>query len=371
MNFNTLESPSFLSRKPIGKMGSIAALKQEIYWLSEKSGGSRLLQSLGRHNGRQVYILAYHRVDLPDHRPWLNPELISAAPAQFMQQMALLRRNYQPVTVGEVIEAAGGGKKLPRQAVLVTVDDGYQDFQETILPICSRFNIRPLLFVPTGYVGQGTFWWDKLYQLVYRSGWKDIATAGGERLSIVNPAEKPVVLQRLSQAIKHSDMEHGIGWLDELYNQYLEKGNPDVKGKDAHSTLDWDELRKVSRQGADVAAHTHTHPILSRISADLICQDIRQSKAIIQSELGAALPVFAYPDGIAEAISPEARRIVREEGIQLAFTMLAGRADLEQDPHDYLPRLGTWSKLNLGHFHLRLTPLFSRIQSLRKGKPSK
>jgi hypothetical protein len=30
-----------------------------------------------------------------------------------------------------------------------------------------------------------------------------------------------------------------------------------------------------------------------------------------------------------------------------------------------------WSKLNLGHFHLRLTPLFSRIQSLRKGKPSK
>jgi hypothetical protein len=150
MNFITMKPPSSLSQERRGKMGGMAALKQGAYSLAEKSGGSRLLQSLGRDNGRQVYVLAYHRVDLPEHRPWLNPELISAVPAQFMQQMALLQRDYQPVAVAEVIEAAAGGKKLPRHAVLVTVDDGYQDFAETILPICSKFKIRPLLFVPTG-----------------------------------------------------------------------------------------------------------------------------------------------------------------------------------------------------------------------------
>ena len=85
-------------------MSSAAEIKQAIYSLAEISGGSRLLQSLGRDNGKQVYILAYHRVDRPDHRPWLNPELISAMPAQFVQQMALLRREYQPVTIGEIID---------------------------------------------------------------------------------------------------------------------------------------------------------------------------------------------------------------------------------------------------------------------------
>lgn len=351
-------------------MSSAAEIKQAIYSLAEISGGSRLLQSLGRDNGKQVYILAYHRVDRPDHRPWLNPELISAMPAQFVQQMALLRREYQPVTIGEIIEAASGGKKLPRHAVLVTVDDGYQDFQETILPACNEFGIRPLLFIPTKYVGQGTFWWDKLYQMIYLSGWKAIETADGERVSIANPEDKQGILQRLSRAFKNSDMKLGLEWLDELYVQYLEREIPDTQ-KDSHSTLDWDELRSVSRHGADVAAHTHSHFILSRISAELISQEIRQSKAMIQSELGEVLPVFAYPDGLAEAISLEARSIVREEGIQLAFTMVARRADLQQDPHEYLPRLGTWPRLNLGHFHLRLTPTFSLIQSYRSGTLSK
>src|ERR1700690_1318556 len=104
MNFITMKPPSFLSQEQRGKMGGIAVLKQGTYSLAEKSGGFHLLQSLGRDNGRQVYVLAYHRVDLPEHRPWLNPELISAAPAQFMQQMALRRRNYKPVTIGEVID---------------------------------------------------------------------------------------------------------------------------------------------------------------------------------------------------------------------------------------------------------------------------
>lgn len=339
-------------------------VKQGLYSLAESSGGSRLLQSLDHYNGRQVYVLAYHRVDLPGHRAWLNPELINASPAQFHKQMALLQRDYRPVSIRDVLEAAGGGKKLPRHSVLVTVDDGYQDFRETILPVCNKFGIRPLLFVPTGYAGQGTFWWDKLYQVIYLSEWKHILTASGEQVSITTPARKRLVMQRLSQEIKNSNIEQGGGWLDELYDQYLDSGSPGIQ-RDLRDTLDWDELRAVSRQGADVAAHTHTHPILSRISGEQIRKEIRQSRAVIQSELGYDLPVFAYPDGLAVDITPEARRIVQEEGIQLAFTMLAKRSDLGQDPHEYLPRLGTWSKLNLGHFHLRLTPLFSVCQSLR------
>lgn len=334
-----------------------------MYALAEISSASRLLQSFGGSNGQQVYVLAYHRVDTPNHRPWLNPELISATPDQFSQQMALLQREYQPVTIEQMMETAVGGKKLPPQAVLVTVDDGYLDFQETILPVCSKFGIRPLLFVPTAYVGQGTFWWDKLYQLIYFSSRKEIVSAAGERFSIAAPIEKQLALQQISHILKSTDMNQGLGWLDDLYSQYLQEEKTSGRIKDSVSTLDWDQLREASRHGADVAAHTHTHAILSRISASQICQEIRQSRAIMQSELGEALPVFAYPDGVAESISPESRLIVREEGIQLAFTMLARRAELDRDPHEYLPRLGTWSKLNLGHFHIRMTPLFSYIQA--------
>ena len=349
-------------------MGKTTALKQSIYSLAEKSGAVRLLQSLGRDNGRQVYVLAYHRVDLPGGHPWLNPELVNATPAQFGQQITLLQKEYHPVSIEQVIEAGSGGKKLPGHAVLVTVDDGYQDFRETILPICRRAGVRPLLFVPTGYVGQGTFWWDKLYQVIFLSGWKEIPTPDGETLDIAGATGKEAAIERLSREIKGSDMEGGIHWLDELHRHYCEENAASI-GDRGPDVLDWDELRTVRRQGADVAMHTHTHPILSRVSAERIHQEIRQSRAVMQTQLDEVLPVFAYPDGVAAAISAEARRAVREEGIQLAFTMMAGRADLDRDPHDFLPRLGTWSKLNLGHFHLRLTPYFARVLAHRENYP--
>lgn len=343
---------------------SLKGMKQGLFTHAEKTGATRFLQLMGSDTGSHVYVLAYHRVDTFGHRPWLNPELINATPEQFIQQMALLQRDYNPISIGEVLEAAEGGKKLPRQAVLVTVDDGYKDFSELILPVCGQFGIRPLLFVPTGFAGQGIFWWDKLYQIVNLSGWKDIIITDRERVSIANNAEKAVALKYISGVIKSSNMEHGIDWLDELYLQYQKKG---IHGEDARSTLNWDELRLAARSGADIAAHTHSHPILSRISLDSIRQEIRQSRAILKTELGNDLNVFAYPDGLAEAISPEARSIVVEEGIKLAFTMQSRRADLNLDPHDILPRLGTRSKLNLGHFHFLLTPIFSYVKSKRTG----
>jgi peptidoglycan/xylan/chitin deacetylase (PgdA/CDA1 family) len=341
---------------------SISKWKQRFYSLFESSGGARLLQTLGEGSGQRLYVLSYHRVDSTGHRPWLNPELINATPAQFKEQMALLRRHYHPVTAEAVLEAVNGGRKLPRYAVLVTVDDGYLDFQETILPICKEYSIRPVLFVPTGYVGTPKmFWWDQLYQVVYRSNWQVIETYQKERLSIASLVEKQAALHRLTQQIKGPEMAAGLAWLNDLHQRLLKELAAPVE----RCTLDWDELRAASKLGCDVAAHTHTHPIMSRISADQMRLEIRRSQEQIRTELGSLLPIFAYPDGVDASIGPVAAQIAREEGVQLAFTMMPGRADLERGQREYLPRLGVWSKLNLGHFHVRLTPAFAWLMVKR------
>ena len=349
-------------------MGKKSGLKQAVFTLAEKSGGLRLIQSLGPGNGSQVYVLAYHRVDTHGHRPWLNPELVSATAVQFSQQMELLSWNYQPVGIGDLLAAAQGTRPLPRQAVLVTVDDGYLDFKETVLPVCAAFGIRPLLFVPTGYVGQGVFWWDQLYQLIYLSGWEHIRLAGQEPIRIVSLEEKQAALLRLSRAIKSSSMESGVEGLDGLYQSFLDEVSPGEKERYTHNTLDWDDLRQLSRLGADLAPHTHSHPILTRVSPEKMQQEIRQSWSTLRAEVGECAPVFAYPDGVAAAFSPQAARAVQAEGIRLAFTMLDGRADLNRVPHLALPRLGTWSRLSLAHFHFRLTPLLSWFKSASRSR---
>jgi peptidoglycan/xylan/chitin deacetylase (PgdA/CDA1 family) len=84
--------------------------------------------------------------------------------------MKLVASRYNPVSAEDLVQAASGGSPLPKDAVLVTVDDGYLDFKEVIFPVCSRFGIRPLLFMPTAFVGSGTYWWDKVYQIIHLSG---------------------------------------------------------------------------------------------------------------------------------------------------------------------------------------------------------
>ncbi len=200
-------------------MSKLTPFKEAVYSISEKSGAAGMLQSLGGFTGEQVYVLAYHRVDLPEHRPWLNPELINASPAQFRAQMELVARNYHPVGIEDVLNAAEGGKKLPRNAVVVTVDDGYLDFQETILPVCRQHGIRPLLFTPTAYVGEGTFWWDMLYQMVYFSGWRQDQRSRNGTIAHSYRGGKASALKHLSHLIKQSALERiTTGWTPSTEN---------------------------------------------------------------------------------------------------------------------------------------------------------
>jgi peptidoglycan/xylan/chitin deacetylase (PgdA/CDA1 family) len=343
---------------------SVSEWKQTLYKFGEKSGGIHLLQHLGEKSGQRLYVLAYHRVDAFSHRPWLNPELISATPDQFREQMTLLKNYYHPVTAEDVLNAANGGRSLPKSSVLVTVDDGYLDFKETILPICRELSIRPVLFVPTGYISsQEMFWWDKLYQIIFRSNWKEIETLQGDKLLLSNQEAKNEALQLLTREIKGPAMKSALGRLDTLYERYLKDCPTPIE----RSTLDWDDLREVSRQGCDVAAHTCSHPIMSRITAGQMQEEIRLSLEQIRSELGSVLPIFAYPDGVDQSIGSIAVQAARENGVRLAFTMIPGQADLQHGNKEYLPRLGVWSRLNLGHYHLRLTPAFSRLVAMRKG----
>ena len=269
------------------------ALKAQALALAERSRLLDLIQRLGRGTGRRLYVLAYHRVDEFGRKPRLDPNLISATPAQFEAQMRLIAERYHPVSAEEALETIERGVPLPRDAVLVTVDDGYCDFQEVIFPIVRRHGIRPVLFVPTAYVGQGAFWWDQLFDALQQTRAGEISTPLG-RLSLRTTAEKYAAMEHLRAYIKHphAPFEQARRELQAL----CAEAAPDLVPPE-HVTLDWDELRALARAGVTIASHSHTHPILSRIPLDQVRDEIRTSQRLIAQEIGQALPIVAFPDG--------------------------------------------------------------------------
>ncbi len=55
-----------------------------------------------------------------------------------------------PVGAGQVLDALAGGPRLPENPVLITFDDGFEDFVHTALPALAERDLPSTLFVTTG-----------------------------------------------------------------------------------------------------------------------------------------------------------------------------------------------------------------------------
>ncbi len=333
-----------MRRKPWHKK-----IKHGLMGLAEQAGLFRMVSQRLPHTGQRVYVLVYHRVDSPEHRPWLDPVHISASPDAFRAHMRLIANQYHPVSMADVLAAARGDAQLPPDAVLVTVDDGYRDFAEIIHPIVREYGIQPTLFVPTAFVGgRELFWWDKLYQAIFWSRKESISTPAGIYL-VDTPEHKRAAVESLARFVKSQENEAALALVQELYEQAEPPFEPQ------NSTLTWDELRDLAGQGVTIAAHTHTHSILTRVDLDRAYQEIHFSQQLIAQHIRTALPVFAYPDGKIETFNQAVEDALRLEGIELAFTMMNEQADLAQHNPLQLPRIGVWKRMTLPQLHWRLT----------------
>lgn len=278
----------------------------------------KLLESVDDRKSGLLRVLTYHRVDEPARRPWLDPGLISVSPKDFDKQMAYLASRYQMVTIEDVLAALEPWKKkhLPPRAVLVTFDDGYRDFEEHAWPILKRRKIPATLFVPTAYPDhpEQTFWWDDLYQALQSTQRKEHLNTPIGTFSLSSRASRNQVYQRLKNYMKTLPHAEAILQVRELCREL------EVQPA-KNCIMSWDSLRKLSRDGLTLGAHTRTHPLLNRISLAEAREEALKSFDDLKREIGFALPIFAYPGG---EFSNNVVSMLDRAGFSLAFTTKRG-----------------------------------------------
>ncbi|WP_244163210.1 polysaccharide deacetylase family protein [Paenibacillus pectinilyticus] len=94
--------------------------------------------------------------------------------------------------------------------------------------------------------------------------------------------------------------------------------------------LTWQQVKQLSAAGWDVASHTMTHPHLPKLSKKEQHEEILNSRAIIEHELGnQPANTFAYPYG---EYNRATLRILKKAQFHYAFTTQEGWATSEQPP---------------------------------------
>ena len=91
--------------------------------------------------------------------------------------------------------------------------------------------------------------------------------------------------------------------------------------------LDWSEAREMRDAGMAIGSHTRSHAILGRLSPELQKQELEDSKAQIEAQIGGRVRGLAYPVGARDCFSDATERIAMDAGYSMCFSAYGGIND--------------------------------------------
>jgi peptidoglycan/xylan/chitin deacetylase (PgdA/CDA1 family) len=103
---------------------------------------------------------------------------------------------------------------------------------------------------------------------------------------------------------------------------------PNLIGRKDYA-LNWEELKKLSDEGFDIASHGYYHLPLSEklfnTDKTLFTNEIFKSKKMLKEKLSRNIDVFIYPNGLRNDI---AKKMLKEAGYKYAFIIVWGQVEL-------------------------------------------
>lgn len=111
-------------------------------------------------DGYQVVpILSYHRFGE-------NKGRLSVSRRQFTEQLEVLRdEGYRPVSLADVAAFLRAERALPRKAIVLTIDDGYQSVYKVAFPVLKKFGFPATVFIYTDYIANGGLTWSQMKEM--------------------------------------------------------------------------------------------------------------------------------------------------------------------------------------------------------------
>jgi len=292
----------------------------------------RAMRPLRRTFFPGAVVLGYHRVA---DAAW-DPLGLAVAPRHFAEHLEVLKSLREIISLEELLERHARGESLEAYAVL-TFDDGYQDFADTIAPMALAQQAPVTIFVATGCLGR-QFWWEELVHLLApgRPGGSvlEVSIPGPGSMRFTGMEDAAVrfeavnsIAPRLSQAGREQ-VESVLGQVREWAGAM-----PDVPK--AARPMTPPTLAEVARNPVvEVAAHTVSHCFLEGLGEEDQRSEIARSKSDLEALCGRKVRLFSYPNGSYSRATP---RIVREAGFAGACASMEGIFSQRGDPY-MIPR---------------------------------
>ena len=300
-------------------------------------------------------IIMYHYVRELKHSRY--PEIKGLATDHFKEQIAYLKKYYNPISAYDLMNAIESGSALPPKSLLLTFDDAYIDHFTQVFPILDKDKLSGCFFPPARCVLENQVLDvnkihfilacvpDKsvLVNYIYRSLDENRSSYHLESKesywqkcgvpSRYDPAEVMFVKYMLQRDLP--EMLRTI-FTDELFKQFV---SSDEKAFSKELYMSIEQISCLQRNGMYVGSHGVDHYWLNSISEDAQRKEIDLYLRFLTT-VGSDPDrwIMCYPYG---AYNQTLLSILKERNCSVGLTTRVGIADLKRHNPLILPRLDT------------------------------
>lgn len=272
---------------------------KNLFLITSKSLGLfRLARLL---TGKGLRILCYHGFAVLDEAEF-RPMLFMTGKT-FAGRLRILAKNRYPVLgLEDALQRMEQGK-LPRDATVITIDDGFHSVHSIAQPLLQAAGCPATMYVTTYYVQKST----PIFRLVvqyafWRTTLREIRFSGKPwirdqtvDLTLDDPKKRATweIIGYGEQSCKEEQRQEIAqdlaGMLGVDYRQ--------IRESRCLSLMNPTEVKELAASGIDVQLHTHRHrlPTDSETGAR---EEILSNRSILEGLVGKPLRHFCYPSGI-------------------------------------------------------------------------
>ncbi len=269
-------------------------------------------------------ILMLHHVRPPRPDRFQPNRLLEVTPRFLTRVVEYLRRsNLDLVSLDEMHRRLTEGD-FGRRFVCLTFDDGYRDTLTHAYPILKAAGVPFAVYVATSFPDRlGELWWLALEAVIARNDRIALQIDGNNRaFDCATVEDKRALYEELYWWLRSRPTE---AEMRAIVRNFAAWYHVDIAAFCRNLCMGWNELAQLASDPlVTIGAHTVSHPMLAKLSADAARSEMDMGRSVIEAALMTRPQHLAYPVGDPTSAGPREFKIAAELGFKTAVTTRPG-----------------------------------------------
>lgn len=228
--------------------------------------------------------------------------------------------------IDDLVADALAGKKRQRPTICFTLDDGYQDQVNELVPVLLRHDAKPTLYTIVDMLDRIDWPWDaKLNYAVWNCALTQTRfhfQGNDFQLDLTSATARTHSRRQLTR------MGKTLGAAD--LNQFVQAAlaalalELPTTAPASYNPASWESLRAAEQQGLRIGSHACSHRVFAALSDAEVSAELQRANKRLAQEIKNPARVFCYPSGTNSDFFPRHAELVKAEGFIGALTAMPG-----------------------------------------------